>query len=127
MDCVLREILCLSSAIQVAEVGEIKIFLKVIDKVEVRNFSVAVAWTLDRHAGCICLFQTAVMHFLLGLLQIYPPLYASGIKNKRSLLLLHPNILQGFIITTLSFLARDEKRQHLKMSSVLFQMLHSGS
>lgn len=49
------------------------------------------------------------MHFPLGVLQIYPTLYASGIKNKRSLLLIHPNILQGFIITTLSFLARDEK------------------
>lgn len=49
------------------------------------------------------------MHFPLGVLQIYPTFYASGIKNKRSLLLLHSNILQGFIITTLSFLARDEK------------------
>lgn len=39
----------------------------------------------------------------------YLTLYASGIKNKRSSQLLHPNILQEFIITTLSCLARDEK------------------
>lgn len=49
------------------------------------------------------------MHIPLGILQKYPILYASEIRNKRPLLLLHPNILQGFIILTLFFLARDEK------------------
>lgn len=42
MDYVLRKILCLSPNNQVAEVGEITVLLKVVEKVEKRKFDVAV-------------------------------------------------------------------------------------
>lgn len=42
MVCVLRQILYLSSNNQVAEVGEIAVFVKVVDKVEIRKFGGAV-------------------------------------------------------------------------------------
>jgi len=47
------------------------------------------------------------MHIPLDVSQKCPTSYASEIRNKRPLLL-HSNVLQGFIIVTLS-LARDEK------------------